>query len=93
MRQVHTIKQRLNLAAHIQSNYTQSGLTDREFADAATELLGFEIRDHHVKYLRGELEIPGNKPSAPPPTSDRLLQIERRLDEIEQFLKFNSNAK
>lgn len=87
-RSVHTLRQRLALAQLIQQKYTDSRMNDSAFAAFAAKELGFRCEDHHVKYLRGEFDIPANVPKKTDPATiiDRLAKLEAEMAEVRSKL-------
>lgn len=83
-RTVHSIKQRLALAQLIQAKYTDSRMKDKAFAALATKELGFNCEDHHVRYLRGEFDIPANDSAVNDANTilDRLARLEQEMSEL-----------
>lgn len=53
-------------------------------AETATKVLGFDITDNNIQYMRSELGISWEKPkNTPPNNSSRITRVEMRLGVLE----------
>jgi len=68
------------LINHILAEYVKSGLNDAEFAQKASETLGFPMNKGHIATRRYEFGIESNVNQ---PTVFKKLSIEARVKELE----------
>lgn len=82
-------KQRFQLMQLIQGEYVERAKTDSDFADYATEKLGFKVNHNIVGHCREALEIPATKfaKSVPADLLDRTALLEKRVAELEDRLQ------
>jgi hypothetical protein len=80
-RTVHrlTMLESAKLMTYIEQNYTTNAMTDSQFAEKASEHLGFLIISHHVEVRRKALDIPATTPVRTP-SLETMFEIVRELE-------------
>lgn len=75
------------LCEDVKANYAKSGLGDKQFAERATEVLAFEVRESHVAQARQVFDIPSAKMAAAHSNGDLSL-VNNRLAALEQRVQY-----
>ena len=73
------LKVRVALSNMVNELYAKSGMTDAEFARHFTAETGHACADHHVRYVRGEFDVPGNLKVEAKSLIDRVADLELAL--------------
>ena len=76
------------LSVYIAENFASAGLSDREFAQQATQALGVPVKMSHVALRRRALNIPATSTRRPPRSAVEheaaLLNLHRRVTVLER---------
>ncbi len=84
-----SMRQKIMLADLVRAEYTSSGKNDGQFAELASERLGFTVTANQVVYMRDSLEIPNNltaqreaRPVTLEDAVERLVKAEQQIAEL-----------
>jgi putative ubiquitin-RnfH superfamily antitoxin RatB of RatAB toxin-antitoxin module len=81
-RKTLSLVESMKLMNLIQERFVESGMSDTQFAAAASAELGFEVVENHVYVRRTELGIPANRAKA----ETEILSLSQRLESVERQL-------
>lgn len=92
-----TVANNFKLLTLIKEGFTESGLTDADFAVRAAKELGFEVTIGNITHSRVVLDIPANiRPGIKitrGPTAERISALEADVAAIKAFLATQLDAK